>query len=499
MTLSHKGTPFGTQSDAQPPIVSTTFTLVLAGGYADGLVTSTFQGFDPPLTGSLTLGLGRGAYALPGSDPAAAPLAHVVAGSPVVDPVLVADIAFATPANAFEDPTTGDIALAANTQGYSSLALPLEAGIANTVLGKELAPLISLSGVLLPGFNNNNGVPRGGSYSAAPVFKLNAGLSLSQTVTVLGIPAITHEQGSLEVGRGTGQELGATLADTAATLGSAGQILADAESGNLVGAALAGVATLSNATTLIGSVTPLLAAAAAQHNPTLPPVANPVLSLDIAAQAGQTFSLGVGTPTQVTENVGITITADKFGDYALGKLLGQVVPQVIADLSGGGTTTAFDAISQLAQDAGQLAQLAASRFGGIGNAGAVPSGHGADISIGITVGVSETQNTALGSLSNGQTFTTTLQSNAQGFYDLGVAAQPLLVDLLVAALQTNIGHEALQIGGDVLTYLDSLFGGGAQHAAAPPAATGSPAQPYDPLASVAGGGMGHAPVHFGVL
>ncbi|MEJ0049365.1 MAG: hypothetical protein WDN04_27090 [Rhodospirillales bacterium] len=49
------------------------------------------------------------------------------------------------------------------------------------------------------------------------------------------------------------------------------------------------------------------------------------------------------------ENLNVQITADKFGAYALGKLLALYAPELVADLGGSKTQTAESLFAQMAQ------------------------------------------------------------------------------------------------------------------------------------------------------
>jgi hypothetical protein len=174
------------ESNSQTPIVTTFIAVDVAGGLADGLLGGTFQGFDPAVTGNLTVGLGATAYELPSVDSRAASLQHVINGSSVVDPTVVVDLNFATPANGPDNGSMTDIGIASSTLGFSSLVIPLGNALAGTTLGGELAPLVNLSSALLPGYGKHGGLPTGGSTTARPLFFGSAGIGLSQTLTVLG-------------------------------------------------------------------------------------------------------------------------------------------------------------------------------------------------------------------------------------------------------------------------------------------------------------------------
>lgn len=453
-----------TADSAPPPVVSVNLGYTSTGGGLDGYVTAPFQGYDPAVTGQLTLLLGSTAYLAPAASPDLAPLVHVEAATTVTNATGLIDLAFTTPGQSFglgdEQASSTDVGISSTTAGLSAILAPLYAAISTTTLGGELLPVIKLGKGLLPGLDAHGGKPTGGSLHAKPYLALTEGVVSSQSVTVLGQTTTTSQSGSLTVDGKTGTLAVRALTDTAGLVSNAGTLLADAQAGNLLGAVGAGAATLASGTAVVGDIGALIAAA--PHTPpVLAPVASPALDLNLQTGAGQDFSLGLGSPTTVTETVGVHIVADTFGAYALGNLLGQIVPQLITDLQSQGTVRQpLDVLSQLVSGVSTLAQDAGQGFAGLGGAGAVrSSAHAPDISIQLTLGVSEQQNTALGSVAGTQTFTTGLETNAQGFYDLGTAAQPALTDLLVGLFETPGGREALQIGGDILTQLDQKLGG----------------------------------------
>ena len=459
-----RATLFGT--DAPPPVVTTNLGYTFLNGGLDGFVTSNFQGYDPAVVGQLTVAIGYTAYETPGVVAQAAPLAHVQAATPVADATSLVDLAFTTPGSTFgfgsEAPGQTDIGISATTPGLSGVLGPLNLALTGTTLGSELAPILHFAKGLLPGLDRNGGAPGGGISGARPAFAVSAGVGLSHTLTVLGQPFVTSQTGSLVLRGQAGAQAGAALTDAATLLSDGATLLTDVQAGNLPGSVQAGITALGAAGALGTAVLPLLAAASQQHNPALPPIANPSLDLNLQSQTGQSFSLGLADPTSLTETLGVHITADTFGAYALGKLLAQVAPQLITDLQAQGSVQQpLDVLSQLANGASALANDAAQGFTGVGNAGSVPSSNHADISIQLTLGITEAQTTVGGAVSNTQTFSTDLQSNAQGFYDLATAAQPAITDLLLGLLQTPSGHEILQIGGTILSQLDQKLGGSA--------------------------------------
>ena len=471
---THATTP-GQAADAAapPPVVTTNLGYTFLNQYLDGYLTAPFQGYDPAVTGQLTLAIGGTAYQTPSTVAALAPLQHVQAATPVLDATSLIDLAFQTPGQNYglgaELPSNTDVGISATTAGLSAILGPLSTALAGTTLGNELAPIDSFTKGLLKSFNRNGGVPHGGSLTAKPYLALNAGVGLTSAVTVLGHTTTTSQGGSLTVNGHTGAQAVQTLTDTAGLLSNAGTLLSDVQSGNLLGAVPAGVATLASGASLIGDAGALIAAGAGQH-PVLPAIKNPALNLNLQTGAAQTFGLGLTDPATLSETVGVNITADTFGAYALGKLLAQIAPQLITDLQDQNTVRQpLDVLSQLATGVSTLAKDASQGFAGLGGAGAVPSSTTRpDISIQLTLTTNETQNTIAGSISNTQTFTTNLETNAQGFYDLGTAAQPAITDLLVGLLETPGGKEALQIGGDILTQLDQKLGGGSAASAGLP-------------------------------
>ncbi len=458
-------------TSAPPPVVSVNLGVTFQGGGLDGYVTAPFQGYDPAVTGQLTLALGSTAYQLPATQPALAPLQHVQAATPVQDATALVDLAFTTPGQTLgllsEAPSNTDIGISSTTDGLSGILGPLTAALAGTTLGSELAPIVKLGKGLLPTLDKHGGVPRGGSHDAKPYLALNLGVGTSQTVTVLGHPTTTSQSGTLAVSGKAGASVVKALGDTAQLVTSAGVLLTDAASGNLAGAVADGAVTLAFGAAVTGDIGAVIAQA--PHTPpTLPPIASPALDLTLNTGAEQDFALPIGSPVTVAETLGVQITADTFGAYALGKLLAQIAPQLVADLSGKTPVQQpLTVLSQLVGDVSTLAKDAAGGFTGLGNAGAVPSSvNKPDISIQVKLGVTEAQNTPVGSISSTQTFSTNLETNAQGFYDLGTAAQPAITDLLLGFLETPAGHEVLQIGGDILGQLDQKLGGGGQNPAA---------------------------------
>ncbi len=453
-------------TEPPPPVVNVVLGFAFQGG-VDGYLTAPFQGYDPAVTGQLTLALGSTAYEIPATVAALAPLQHVEAATPVQNATSLVDLAFTTPGQSYglinEAPSNTDIGISSSTDGLSAILGPLSAALAGTTLGAELAPVIKFGQGLLPTLDKHGGVPHGGSLSAKPYLALNLGIGSSQTVTVFGQPVTTSQSGTLAVGGKTGALAVTTLGDTANLVTNAGLLLADAEAGNLLGAVTAGAATLASGASVATDIGALIAQA--PHNPpVLPPIANPALDLTLNTGAEQDFALPLGSPVTVAETLGVHITADTFGAYALGKLLAQIAPQLVADLSGKTPVQQpLTVLSQLVGDVSTLARDAAGGFSGLGKAGAIPSSvHQPDISIQLTLGVTEAQNTPVGSISSTQNFTTNLETNAQGFYDLGTAAQPAITDLLLGFLETPAGHELLQIGGDILGQLDQKLGGGGQ-------------------------------------
>jgi hypothetical protein len=454
-----------TSFDTAPPPVAHVhlgYTFIASG--LTGYVTAPFRGYDPAVKGQLTLDLGYSAAAAAGAVASLAPLKHVLAGSTVADPTSLIDLSFTTPGQSYllgaETQTKVDVGISSSTNGLSGILGPLTAALAGTALGNDLAPVVKFGKGLLPTLDKNGGVPHGGSLTATQYLALNAGVALSQTLTVLGQTTTTQQSGSLTVNGQSSAAAGQALSDTAVLLGNAGTLLSDVQAGNLVGAVPAGVATLASGAAVIGDIGTLLTDAQQQHNPVLPAIKDAALNLNVHLEAGQTFGLGVGDPTQVTETLGVKVTADTFGAYALGKLLAQVAPQLVAGLANQGTVQQpLTVLSQMAGDVATLAQDAGNGFAGLGGAGAIPSSttH-ADIGIQLTFSVSESQNLLTGSVANTQTFTTDLQTNAQGFYDLGTTAQPVITDLLIGLLETPGGREALQIGGSIVSQIDHKLG-----------------------------------------
>lgn len=445
-------------STTQTPVVTTFIALDLYGGAADGLLGGTFQGFDPAVTGGLTFAIGNTAYEVPGQDSRAAALVHVLAETSVKDPTVLGDLNFTTPANGPDNGLAVDIGIASTTAAFGSVLIPFGAAIAGSALGNELAPLANLTAGLLKGYGKNGGVPTGGSTDAAPVFYGAAGLGLSQTLTLLGVPTVTSEGGSLALSRGVSNLIGDTLQDSSTLYTDTNALVGDVMSGNIPGAIAEGVATLGDAA-LLGSAVGSLLLDSQNTPPHLPAINTPTLSLDANIGDSQTFGLGVGTPTQLNETLNLQITADKFGAYALGELLAQYAPQLIADLSGGTTQTMESLFAQMAQG---VSALASTVVGGVtGDGTYLPSKSGApDIAINATLVTTEQNDIIGGSVTNSQTFTLNFETNAQGFYDLGSSAQAVLIPLLVGALETPAGQEALQIGGEILQQIDSKFGGG---------------------------------------
>ena len=452
-----------TSADSAPPIVSTNLGYTFAGSGLDGYLTAPFQGFDPAVTGQLTLGIGFSAYLLPSVIASLSPLQHVLAASSVADPTSLVDLAFSTPGQslgfAAEAPSATDIAISGSTAGLSGILGPLTQSLAGTTLGSELAPVVSFAKGLLPTLDKHDGRPQGGSGAAKPFLALQLGAGVSQSVMVLGHTTSTSQSGSLTVDGKSSAAAVHTLNDTAGLLGTAGTLLSDAEAGNFPGAIAAGISTLSAATSVAGDIGQLIASAGT-GSPTLPPLASaPAVDLNLQTGAEQEFSLGLGSPVSVAETLGVHIEADTFGAYALGRVLAQVVPQVIADLNDQNTVRQpLDVLSQLVGDVSTLAKDAAGGFSGKSAGGTPSSGQKPDISIQISLGATESHDTALGSVSNTQDFSATLETNAQGFYDLATAAQPALTDLLVGLLETQAGHEVLQIGGAILGQLDQKLG-----------------------------------------
>lgn len=463
MSSSHPGRSLFAPTDdstVRAPVVDVNVGYTFTGTGLDGYVVAPFKGFDPAVTGQLTLALGSTAYLAPGLVPDLAPLAHVEAATPVTDATSLIDLAFTTPGQNFvlgrEAPSATDITISSNTAGLSAILGPLSAALAGTTLGSELAPIIKFGHGLLPDLDRRGGVPTGGSQTAKPILTVTAGVGVSQAVTVLGQTTTSSQSGSLTINGRTGVQAVHALNDTAGLLSNAGTLLADVQAGNLVGAVPAGVATLGSGAAVATDIGTLIADA--PHSPpVLQPIAVPALDLTVQTGAAQSLSLGLGDPSSVSETVGVHITADTFGAYALGKLLAQVAPQLIKDLQDQGTVRQpLDVLSQLVGGVSTLAQDASHGFAGLGGAGAIPSSGGKpDISIQLTLGVTEAQKTALGSTSSTQDFTTNLETNAQGFYDLATSAQPAITDLLVGLLETPGGQEVLQIGGGILSQLDS--------------------------------------------
>jgi hypothetical protein len=444
-------------SNSQTPIVTTFIALDSAGGAADGLLGGTFQGFNPPVTGNLTVVLGATAYEVPGIDQRASSLQHVIDGAPVKDPTVLVDLNFATPAHGPDNGSITDVGIASTTLGFSSLVTPLQAALQGTALGNELQPLLGLSSALLPGYGKHGGVPTGGITNAKPMFAASAGLGLSQTTTILGVTTTTSGGGSLTLSRGLLGSVVNTATGAATLFSDTGSLVTDLLNGNLVGAAAEGVATLGAGVALATDVGGLINAASKLPPPHLPVLKNPALSLDLNTQDSQSFSLGLGTPTQLNETLNVQITADNLGAYALGKLLALYAPELIKDLSGGTTQTAESTFVQLAQG---VAALATGAINGGGNAPGVQSSANApDIGIAATLVTTENNDLVAGSATNSQTFTLNFETNAQGFYDLGTTAQSLIIPLLVGLLETPGGQEALQIGGEILQQIDSDFGG----------------------------------------
>lgn len=381
------------------------------------------------------MGLGGTAYDLPSVDSRAAPLQHVIDGSPVVDPTVVLDLNFATPANGPDNGSSTDIS------------------IAGTALGGEVTPLINLAGLLLPGYSKHGGLPTGGSTTARPLFFGSAGVGLSQTLTLLGQTTTASGGGSLTVTRADANAVIGTANDVAALFGDTGTLVSDVVSGNILGAIAAGAATLSEGTALIGNVGPLINDASKQSPPDLPAIKNPALSLDLNTQDSQSFSLGLGTPTQVQQDLNVQITTDKFGAYAPGQILALYAPELVADLTGSNTQTAENLFAQLAQGVAGLADAVASGVTDSGNQ-VQSSVHAPNIAISATLVTTESNDPVGGSVSNCQTSALNFESNAQGFYDLGTAAQDALLPMLVGLLETAAGQEALQIGGAILQQIE---------------------------------------------
>lgn len=459
MRHAHLSPLWSDDSNSQTPIVTTYIAVDFAGGAADGLLGGTFQGFDPAVTGALTVGLGATAYLLPSTDTRAAPLQHVLDGSAVVDPTVLVDLNFATPGNGPDNGSVTDIGIASTTLGFSSLVTPLGAALAGTTLGNELQPLVGLASGLLPHYNRHGGVPTGGSTTATPLFFGSVGVGLSHTLTLLGRSTSTSGGGSLALTRADANAVIGTANDAAVLFGDTGAMVADVLNGNLAGAVTDGVSTLNAGAALIGDVGTLINDAGKGSPPDLPVIKSPALSLDLNTQDGQSFSLGLGTPTQVDENLNVQITADKFGAYALGKLLALYAPELVADLGGSKTQTAESLFAQMAQGVAGLANTIESGVTNSGNQ-VQSSLHTPDIAISATLVTTENNNLVAGSVSNSQTFTLNFESNAQGFYDLGTASQDVVLPLLIGLLETPGGQEALQIGGEILQQIDSDFGGG---------------------------------------
>ncbi|HTZ70599.1 MAG TPA: hypothetical protein VMB71_08115 [Acetobacteraceae bacterium] len=453
-------------STSQTPTVTTTFGLVGADGLLNGVLLGAFQGYDPAVTGNLALALGQSAYDVGSVDPAASALQHVVADSPVVDPTVVTDLAWSTPSNGPDNGSSTDIGIASSTKGFASLVLPLEAAIANTTLGQELSPLLDVAGALLPKFGANNGVPKGGSTTAKPLFELAAGASLASTTTLFGITTTTSAAGSLTIDQLNANALISTAADGSQLFSDAGTLISDVQSGNIIGAITEGIATLADGTKVIGDVTTLIQDAGGSETNPLPAIKNPQLSLNVAIGDSQSFNLGLGTPTQLNEQLNVQITGDQFGAYALGKLLALYAPTLIADLSNGGISPEAT-FAQLAQGVATLTQDMTS--GNLQPAPGIPSStNKPDIAISATLVTTEDQNLIGGNASATQTFSLNFDTNAQGLYDLGTAAQSAVVALLVGLLETPGGEEALNIGGQILSQVDTALGGGgnAHHPAA---------------------------------
>ena len=458
--LPGDGSSWSNDSNTQPPIVTTFIAIDVAGGLAAGLLGGTFQGFDPAVTGNLTVGLGATAYELPSIDSRADALSHVIAGSSVVDPTVLVDLNFVTPANGPDNGSHTVIGIASSTLGFSSLVLPLGEALAGTTLGGELQPLVGLAGALLPGYDKHGGLPTGGSTTASPLFFGSGGIGLSQTLTLLGHTTTTSGGGSLTLTRADANAVISTASAAATLFGDTGALVNDVATGNLLAAITEGAATLNAGAAVIGDVGTLINDASKQSPPDLPTIKSPALSLDLNTQDSQSFSLGLGTPTQVQEDLNVQITADKFGAYALGQILALYAPELVADLSGNSTQTAENLFAQLAQGVAGLANAVVSGATNSGNQ-VQSSVHAPDIAISATLVTTENNNIIGGSVSNSQTFSLNFESNAQGFYDLGTAAQDVLLPVLVGLLETSGGQEALQIGGDILQQIDSDFGGGA--------------------------------------
>jgi hypothetical protein len=440
----------------QAPSVSTTISIIEHLGL-DGLVTGKFRGYSPqPLNGTLVLAVGASADTVPSVNSSAAPLNHVIAQTPVNDPTVLADLAFRTPGQGPDRGSATDIGVAATTAGFSGLISPLTPALAGTTLGAELAPLVKLAGLVLPGLGKHGGNPGGGSLHATPFFTATAGFGLAQTTTVLGITTRTSGQGSLAFTKADGQAILGALRDGAAVLSDGATLLNDVQTGNLLGAVTTGVTTLSDAGSLTGAVTALIAGA--PHAGTLAAVAHPVLSLNLTSSDSQSYALGVGTPLSTSESLVVHITADSLGAYTLGKLAAAILPQVIADYGSGGVPNASSIFAQLAQGVSALGQSLLT--GPSTGAGAVPSsGNVPDVSITASLVTGNAQSILGGTESGTQTFSLGFDTNAQGLYDLGTAAQPVLTDLLVGILETPQGQEALQIGGAVLQSIDSKISG----------------------------------------
>lgn len=459
-------TPQALTPDQAPSVTSTITFIEFAG--IDGLVTGTFQGYSPQsVTGSLVLAVGGSAGLVSHINSSADPLNHVAAASPVQTPTVLADLAFSTPAQGADNGSATDIGIASNTSGFSALTGPLIPALAGTALGSELTPLLGVAGELLPGYGKNGGRPAGGSTTAAPWLRASVGLGLSGTTTILGITSTTHSGGTLTLSKTDANAISGVIGAGGTLLADGATLLQDVQSGNLLGAVTDGVATIAAAGSLTASAASLIATAASGHGGgTLGAVHSPALSLDLATQDSQSYGLGIGTPLNVSEQLDVSIVADKFGAYALGEVLAKVLPQVIADYGSGGVPNAASIFEQLAQGASALTQTIAA--GGLGGAPGTPSlGNAPDISITATLVTGESQAILGGTQSAAQTFSLGIDSNAQALYDLGTAGAPVLTDLLVALLETPQGQEALQIGGAELQSIDSKFGGGSAASATP--------------------------------
>ncbi len=454
-------------SGALPPNVTTSLGYTFLDSAIDGYVTAQFQGHDPEVKGQLSLAIGKTAYEIAGAVPQLSALSHVEAATPVVDASSLIDLSFSTPGQSFalggETASHTDIAISGSTAGLSGILAPLSQALAGTTLGQELAPIVSFGRGLLPTLDQHGGIPHGGTLGAAPIFAVGAGLGLSQSTTILGHTTTSSQSGSLVLGPKAASQVAAVAGDLANLLSNTGSVVGDVQAGNLLAAVPQGVAALASASTLSLALTPLLADATQHGGASLPQVDKPALDLNLSTALGQTFALGNTDPASTSETLGVHITADSFGAYALGKLLAQIAPQLIKDYTDQGTVQQpLDILSQLATGVSTLAADAAQGFTGLGTAGAIPSSTAhPDISLQLTLGITEKQNALLGAVSNTQTLGLDLQTNAQGFYDLGTAAQPALTDLLLGLLETQAGHEVLQIGGQILGQIDQKLGGSA--------------------------------------